>query len=95
MVQLTLQTTAVKEEDVVKVPVFIYEEEQEAKQLANLIVKVKPTYLLNCSNSVESLRNYVNSGKVTNSICYVLDSRAVATIEDELLTKLRVIDLFN
>ena len=68
MVQLTLTTGAAKKESV-KVPVFIFSDKAEATELAELIVKVKPTYLLNLSNSIESLRNHVKRN-VNNNICY-------------------------
>ena len=96
MVQLTL-TTGTEQKEELLVPIFIYTEGTEAKQLAKLIVEVKPSYLINCSNSVESLRNYINSGAVANNIVYIFNSTAVAEIEEDkkLLTKIKVIDLFN
>ena len=97
MVQLTLNTGTAPQEEKLLVPIFIYKTESEAVELAELIVKVKPTYLLNCSNSVESLKSYVDSGKVNNSICYILDSGAVEELEKDkkLLAKVNVIDFFN
>ena len=98
MVQLTLSTGAVeKKKEELLVPIFIYGTNEEAIELAKLIVKVKPTYLINCSNSVESLKSYVDSGKVANNICYIFNSKAVAELEKdvELLTKTKVIDFFN
>lgn len=101
MVQLTLTTGAatkkVADVETVKVPIFIFTDKAEATELAELIVKVKPTYLINCSNSVESLRKYINSGKLANNICYIFNSEAVTEIkaDEELLTKTKVIDLFR
>ena len=94
MVQLTLQTGTAPQKEEILVPIFIYEDGAEASQLAKLIVEVKPSYLLNCFNSVESLEEYVNSGKVNKNICY-MDSKAVASIGKELLTKIKVINLFK
>ncbi len=96
MVQLTLTTGTAKPEEVL-VPIFIYTDGAEANELAKLIVEVKPTYLINCSNSVESLKSYVASGKVAKDIVYIFNSTAVAEIEEDkkLLTKIKVINLFN
>lgn len=82
MVQLTLNTGTAKPEEVL-VPIFIYTDGAETNELAKLIVEVKPTYLINCSNSVESLRSYINSGKVANNIVYIFNSTAVAEIEED------------
>ena len=95
MVQLTLTTGTAPQKEEILVPIFIYEDGVEAKQLAKLIVDVKPSYLLNCSNSVESLKEYVNSGRVNRNICYIMDSKAVASIGKELLAKIKVINLFK
>lgn len=96
MVQLTLTTGTAPQEEVL-VPIFIYTDNYEAEELAKLIVEVKPTYLINCSNSVESLKDYVASGKVAKDIVYIFNSTAVAEIEEDkkLLTKIKVINLFN
>ena len=96
MVQLTLTTGTGRPEEV-KVPIFIYSDEEEVDVLAKLIAEVKPSYLINCSNSVESLKSYVASGKVAKDIVYIFNSTAVAEIEEDkkLLTKIRVINLFN
>jgi len=96
MVQLTLATGTEQKEEL-KVPIFIYTDGAEAKQLAKLIVDVKPSYLLNCSNNVASLRSYINSGAVAKDVVYLMDSTAIATIEEDktLLTKIEVINLFN
>lgn len=84
MVQLTLNTaTPTQEEEELKVPIFIFNNGTEASELAELIVKVKPSYLINCSNSVESLRSYINSGKVANNIVYIFNATAVAEIEED------------
>ena len=96
MVQLTLTTGTGRPEEV-KVPIFIYSDKEEVDVLAKLIAEVKPTYLINCSNSVESLKSYVASGKVAKDIVYIFNSTAVAEIEEDkkLLTKIKVINLFN
>lgn len=96
MVQLTLTTGTGRPEEV-KVPIFIYSDKEEVDVLAKLIAEVKPSYLINCSNSVESLKSYVASGKVAKDIVYIFNSTAVAEIEKDkkLLTKISVINLFN
>lgn len=96
MVQLTLTTGTGRPEEV-KVPIFIYSDVEEVTVLAKLIAEVKPSYLINCSNSVESLKDYVASGKVAKNIVYIFNTTAVAEIEEDkrLLTKIKVIDLFN
>ena len=71
MVQLTLNTEEAAKP--VKVPIFIFSDKAEATELAELIVNVKPTYLLNLSNSIESLKNHVKRN-VTNNICYIIHS---------------------
>ena len=96
MVQLTLTTGTGRPEEV-KVPIFIYSDVEEVTVLAKLIAEVKPSYLINCSNSVESLKDYVASGKVAKNIVYIFNTTAVAEIEEDkrLLTKIKVINLFN
>ena len=58
MVQLTLTGKEQKKEEL-KVPVFIFSDGYEVEELSELIIKVKPTYLINCSNDVEALKNHV------------------------------------
>ena len=96
MVQLTLTGKEQKKEEL-KVPIFIFSDGYEVEELSKLIIKVKPSYLINCSSNVESLRSYVNSGKVAKNIVYLMDSTAIAKIEEDetLLTKIEVINLFN
>ena len=94
MVQLTLNTGAAKEP--VKVPIFIFSDKAEASELAELIVNVKPTYLLNLSNSIESLKNHVKRN-VTNNICYIMDLEKATEIKEDynLVKKVKFIDLFR
>lgn len=95
MVQSTLTTGAAKKESV-KVPVFIFSDKAEATELAELIVEVKPTYLFNLSNSIESLKNHVKRN-VNNNICYIMDLEKVAEIKEDynLVKKVKFIDFFR
>ena len=97
MVQLTLTTgTSTSEEEPVKVPIFIYEDGTEATILAKLIVNVKPTYLLNLSNSIDSLKNHVK-GNVLNNICYIMDYETASEVKEDsdLFKKVKFIDFFR
>ena len=93
MIQATLET---KTEESVKVPIFIFTDGAEATELAELIVKVKPTYLLNLSNSIESLKIHVKRN-VTNNICYIMDSETAKAVEEDysLRKKVKFINLFR
>ena len=95
MVQLTLNTGAAEKESV-KVPIFIFSDKSEATELAELIVNVKPTYLFNLSNSIESLKNHVKRN-VDNNICYIMDLEKVAEIKEDynLVKKVKFIDFFR
>lgn len=94
MVQLTL--TGTRKEEEVKVPIFIFNNGTGASELAELIVKVKPTYLLNISNNVESLKTYCK-GNISKEIVFIMDSEAKTEVESDkgLLGKVKFIDLFN
>ena len=94
MIQSTLTTTTIKENP--KVPIFVFHDKYEATELAKLILKVKPTYLLNLSNSVESLRNHIKTN-VSNNICYIMDLEKGIEIKNdyELVKKVKFIDLFR
>lgn len=96
MVQLTLNTGTATQKEELKVPIFIFNNGTEASELAELIVKVKPKYLLNISNNVESLRTYCK-GMVTKEIVFIMDSEAKTEVESDkiLLKKVKFIDLFN
>lgn len=96
MVQLTLNTGAAKKEESVKVPIFIFSDKAEATELAELIVNVKPTYLLNLSNSIESLKNHVKRN-VNNNICYIMDLEKATEIKEDydLVKKVKFIDFFR
>jgi len=97
MVQLTLTTgTSTSEEEPVKVPIFIYEDGAEATTLAKLIVDVKPTYLLNLSNSIDSLKNHVKRN-VLNNIVYIMDIEKASEVKSDydLLKRVKFIDLFR
>lgn len=95
MIQSTLTTTTPIKENP-KVPIFVFYDEDEATELAKLILKVKPTYLLNLSNSVESLRNHIKTN-VSNNICYIMDLEKGIEIKNdyELVKKVKFIDLFR
>lgn len=94
MIQTTLPTTPIKENP--KVPIFVFYDEDEATELARLILKVKPTYLLNLSNSIESLRNHIKTN-VSNNICYIMDLKQGVEIKNdyELVKKVKFIDFFR
>lgn len=94
MVQLTLNTEEAAKP--VKVPIFIFSDKAEATELAELIVNVKPTYLLNLSNSIGSLKNHVKRN-VTNNICYIMDLEKATEIKEDynLVKKVKFIDLFR
>lgn len=97
MVQLTLATeTTSSIEEPVKVPIFIYEDGAEATTLAKLIVDVKPTYLFNLSNSIDSLKNHIK-GNVLNNICYIMDYETASEVkkDSDLLKKVKFIDFFR
>lgn len=97
MVQLTLNTSRpTQEEEKILVPIFIFNNGTEASELAELIVKVKPKYLLNISNDVKTLRNYTK-GMITKELVFIMDSEAKTEVEtdNELLKKVKFIDLFN
>lgn len=96
MVQLTLNTEVNKKKEELKVPVFIFKDKYEVRELARLIVEVKPTYLINISNSVKALKTYAE-GRITKDIVFIMDSGAVAEINNDkkLVTKIKFVDLFN
>lgn len=79
-----------------KVPIFILHDKYEATELARIILKVKPNYLLNLSNSIESLRNHIKTN-LSNNICYVMDLEKGIEIKNdyELVKKVKFIDLFR
>lgn len=56
----------------------------------------KPTYLLNLSNSIESLRNHVKRN-VNNNICYIMDLEKATEIKEDydLVKKVKFIDFFR
>ena len=98
MIQATLTTgtgTATTKEEVL-VPIFIFTDKAEATELAELILKVRPTYLLNLSNSIESLKNHVKRN-VENNIVYIMDYEKATEIKEDydLVKKVKFIDLFR
>lgn len=96
MVQLTLNTGTAPQEEEIKVPVFIFSDKSEATELAEIIVNVKPTYLLNLSNSIESLKNHVKRN-VENNIVYIMDLEKATEIKKDydLVKKVKFIDFFR
>lgn len=98
-IQTTLTSGRPQEQtkdNIVKVPVFIFSDSYEVKELSRLIIEVKPTYLINCSNSVESLKNHVKR-TVVNNIVFLIDIEALTEIKKDyaLMKKIKLIDLFN
>ena len=93
MIQATLKTTS---EEPVKVPIFIFTDGAEAKELAELFVTVKPTYLINLSNNIEALKNHVKRN-VENNICFIMDSATAEEVKEDynLVKKVKFIDLFR
>ena len=96
MVQLTLNTGTATQEAEVKVPIFIFSDGAEATELAELIVNVKPTYLFNLSNSIESLKNHVKRN-VENNIVYIMDLEKATEIKRDydLVKKVKFIDCYR
>lgn len=96
MVQLTLNTGTATQKEEILVPIFIFNNGTEASELAELIVKVKPTYLLNLSNSIKSLKNHVKRN-VNNNICYIMDLEKATEIKEDynLVKKVKFIDFFR
>lgn len=94
MIQSKLTTTTINKNT--KVPIFIFNDKYEATELARLILKVKPNYLLNLSNSIESLRNHIKTN-VNNNICYIMDLKKAIEIKNdyELVKKVKFIDFFR
>ena len=95
-IQTTLTSGNKEQEEKVKVPIFIFSDSYEVKELSRLIIEVKPKYLINCSNSVEALKNHVKR-TVINNVVFLMDTKALTEIKKdyELLKKIKLIDLFN
>jgi len=94
-----IQTTLTIEEGTKtpnKVPIFIFNDKQEAKLLAELFVKVKPTYFINISNSVEALRNYCKS-RITKEVVFIMNNETFELIESDksLFNKIKLVDILN
>ena len=79
MIQATLKAET---EAPVKVPIFIFTDGAEANEFSKLIVEIKPTYLINLSGSIESLKIHVKRN-VLNNICYIMDSATAEEVKND------------
>lgn len=95
LIQTTL-TSGRQQEEELKVPIFIFSDSYEVKELSRLIIEVKPTYLINCSNDVIALKNHVKR-TVVNNVVFLMDTKALTEIKQDydLLKKIKLIDIFN
>lgn len=93
MVQATLNIGTGVEESI-KVPIFIFKDKQEAKLLAELFVTVKPSYLINISNSVEALKSYCK-GRITKEVVFIMNNETFKEVQSDkgLFNKIRLIEV--
>lgn len=96
IIQTTLTSGSQQQEEKKVVPVFIFSDSYEVKELSRLIIEVKPTYLINCSNSVEALKNHIKR-TVANNVVFLMNTEALTEIKKDysLLKKIKLIDIFN
>lgn len=96
IIQTTLNSGTQQQEEKIIVPVFIFSDSYEVKELSRLIIEVKPTYLINCSNSVRALKNHIKRN-VNNKVVFIMNTEALTEIKKDysLLNKIKLIDIFN